>query len=160
MSCIRIGMADYGVSKAPDVLVTIGLGSCVGVTLYDPVLKVGGLAHIMLPCSHQYSANSTKGKFADTAIDVVLEKLKAMGAVTDRLVSKLAGGARMFEIKSSDERLKIGDRNIEAAIKVLKSRGIPIVAKDVGGTYGRTIELHLEDGSLVVKTIGRGVKIL
>lgn len=160
MNRIKVGMADYKVAVAPDILMTIGLGSCVGITLYDPVLKIGGMAHIMLPCSTNYSNNFNKAKFADTAIEILLKELIEMGAVTRRLVSKIAGGARMFEIRSTDERMKIGERNVEAATKVLESKGIPIVAKDVGGTYGRTIELNLEDGSLLVKTIGHGEKIL
>lgn len=160
MNRIKVGMADYKVAKAPDILMTIGLGSCVGITLYDPVLKVGGMAHVMLPWSTNYSNNLNKAKFADTAIEMLLKDLVDIGAITKRLVSKVVGGAKMFEIKSSDERMKIGERNVEAAIKILELKGIPIVAKDVGGTYGRTIELNLEDGSLLVKTIGHGEKIL
>ncbi|MGB4314045.1 MAG: chemotaxis protein CheD [bacterium] len=159
---IRVAMADLGIARAPAILMTIGLGSCVGVTLYDPVIKLGGLAHIVLPYQRMGSADGKPGKYADRAIAFLLEELISRGAVKQRLEAKLAGGAQMFANKGSEtsEILKVGQRNVEAARKILGEIGIKIVAADTGGNYGRTIELETETGALRIKTIAHGEKYI
>lgn len=157
---IIVGMADLNVCKTPGVLTTLGLGSCVGITFWDKTTKIGGMAHVMLPDSTQIKNNSNRAKFVDTAIVELLTKLKSMGIRMTTVEAKIAGGAQMFAITTDNEKMKIGDRNIEATLKILKILNIPIVAKDVGLNYGRTIELHTDTGKLVVKTIGHGVKTL
>ena len=121
---IKVGMADLNVCKAPDGLTTLGLGSCIGLTLYDPVTKIGGMVHYMLPDSTKVSNNSNKAKFADTGIDELLEKVIAAGASRSRLVAKIAGGAKMFEVSGLSDVGNIGARNAEAAKKILKEKGI------------------------------------
>lgn len=155
---IKVGMADLNIAKSPDVLTTLGLGSCVGITLYDPVVKIGGLAHIMLPDSTQIKNNSNIAKFADTGIDKLIKDLIANGAKSNRLVAKIAGGAHMFEFKNMSDMMRIGTRNIMAVIEILEAYHIPILGNDTGSNYGRTIELHTSTGILVVKTIGHGIK--
>ena len=118
---IKVGMADLNVCKAPDGLTTLGLGSCIGLTLYDPVTKIGGMVHYMLPDSTKVSNNSNKAKFADTGIE---ELLIAAGASKTRLVAKIAGGAKMFEVSGLSDVGNIGARNAEAAKKILKEKGI------------------------------------
>ncbi len=125
----------------------------------DP--KTAGLAHIMLPSSKLIKNNQNKAKFADTAVESLLELMMKMKAKKERIVAKIAGGAQMFSFKgSASDFLNIGERNVQATIEVLRQHGIPIVAQDTGGNYGRTIELHAANGILVVRTIGHGVKIL
>lgn len=155
---IKVGMADLSTAREPDILTTLGLGSCVGIALYDPVVKIGGLAHIMLPDSKQIKNNENKAKFADTAIEVLLQQMINEGARKTRLVAKIAGGAHMFEFKNMDDMMRIGTRNVMAVTACLEAYRIPIIASDTGSNYGRTVELHTATGVFVVKTIGHGVK--
>lgn len=155
---IKVGMADLNVCKAPDVLTTLGLGSCIGICLYDAKRKVAGMAHIMLPSSEQVRNNTNRAKFADTAIDFLIEKMKEAGANTTQLECKIAGGAQMFAFASGNETMQIGLRNAEAVRDKMKKLGIKIKADDTGGNFGRTIELNSENGALLIKTIGHGVK--
>jgi chemotaxis protein CheD len=157
---IRVGMADLKVACHPSILTTLGLGSCIGITLYDSKKKIIGMAHIMLPSSKIATANTNRAKFADTGIVDLLEKMTALGAERKEIVSKIAGGAQMFNFAGSNETLKIGARNSEAVKQVLNELRIPIVAEDIGGNHGRTIEISSEDGKLMVKTIGYGIKYL
>lgn len=158
---IKVGMADLKVIAGDGILVTLGLGSCVGIALYDRTTKTAGLAHIMLPSSKLIRNNQNKAKFADTAVEYLLELMLRMKAKREFITAKIAGGAQMFSFKgSASEVLNIGERNVQATIEVLRYHNIPIVAQDTGGNYGRTIELHADSGVLVVKTIGHGVKIL
>ena len=95
---IKVGMADLNICKAPDTITTLGLGSCIGIALLDPVTKIGGLAHIMLPDSTKMKNNSNIAKFADTGIVELVRRMTEAGAAKSRLVAKIAGGARMFEV--------------------------------------------------------------
>ncbi len=155
---IKVGMADLQVMSHPGVLTTLGLGSCVGVALYDPYTKIIGLAHIMLPSSENSRNNKNKAKFADTGISEVIKKMMEIGASKNAMEAKLAGGAQMFSFSSMSEIMRIGERNIIAARGKLSEMGIRIVSEDVGGNFGRTIELHSDSGKLLVKTIGHGKK--
>ena len=155
-----VGMADMKLVKDPGALTTLGLGSCVGIALYDPVVKIAALAHCMLPEAAQFQNNSNTAKFVDTAIEQLVQDMEKLGALKRRIVAKLAGGAQMFAFSSSNENLRIGDRNVDAANKILKQMGIPIVSSDVRENYGRTVELFAADGSLIIKTIGKGVKTI
>ncbi|HHW56571.1 MAG TPA: chemotaxis protein CheD [Clostridia bacterium] len=156
----RVGMADAKVTQSPGILTTIGLGSCVGIVLYDPITKISGLVHIMLPYSNKISDNSNKLKFADTGIQFLIDEMIKLGANSKRLVSKIAGGSQMFSSKLNSDIMNIGERNVTATKEVLEKIGIPIVAEDVGGNYGRTIEFYSEDGKLLIKTIGYGIKYI
>ncbi len=158
LEVIRVGMADIKVACHPAILTTLGLGSCVGITLYDKKKKIIGMAHIMLPSSKIASANTNRAKFADTGIVDLLAEMVSLGANRKEIVSKIAGGAQMFNFAGSNETLKIGARNAEASKLVLKELGIPVVSEDTGGNHGRTIEISSEDGKLMVKTIGYGIK--
>ncbi len=157
---VKVGMADLNVSSHPGVLTTLGLGSCVGVALYDRSKKIIGLAHVMLPSSLQSRNNSNIAKFADTAIVKLLEDMVKMGAKKENLVAKLAGGAQMFALNQSSDLMRIGFRNVAASKEKLQELRIPVIAEDTGGNYGRTIELYSEDGKLAIKTVGHGVKYI
>lgn len=156
---ITVGMADYKTSKTPDILMTAGLGSCIGICIYDPVEKVGGMAHIMLP-----SANGNQGtnqaKYADTAVELLIQDILRLGAHKIRLRAKIAGGAQMFSFPGKPNVLRIGDRNAEAVGAELKRFGIPLLVADVGGSFGRTIHFDVGTGDLKVRTINHGEKVI
>ena len=157
---IRVGMADMNICVAPDAITTLGLGSCVGIVLYDSVTKIAGLAHIMLPDSTQIRCNENVANFADTGIDELIVRLEKKGVPRSRLVAKIAGGAQMFALSSENSMLCVGKRNVEATKNKLKSLGIRILAEDTGNSYGRTIEFYPETGELLIKTVGKEPKIL
>lgn len=152
---IRIGIAEYAVSRKPVVLRTAGLGSCVGVIIYDQERGLSSMAHVMLPDS-AISRDITVevGKFADTAVTELVKRLRQGGAI--RLRAKIAGGAQMFQFKYEHESMRIGERNIAAVKAALQQAKIPLVAEDVGGTNGRTIEFHSNSGRLVIRTVNVG----
>ena len=155
---IKVGMADYKVGRAPDTLISYGLGSCIGISLYDPQTKIGGLLHIMLPDSNQSRANENRAKFADTGIPDMLNELIRMGAAKSRLVAKLAGGSPMFAFANASDIMRVGLRNASASKEILKKLSIPIVGEDTGGNYGRTVQIDLSTGVYKVKTIDKGDK--
>lgn len=151
---IKVGMADLKVCKAPDNLTTIGLGSCIGIAMFDPVTKVTGLAHIMLPDSTQIRNNSNIAKFADTGIQKLLEDMIKAGASKTRIKAKIAGGAKMFDMGGSNT-INVGQRNAEASRAKLKELGISLVAEDCGLNFGRTVEIYSENGDFLIKAVGK-----
>lgn len=157
---IKVGMADLNICKAPDMITTLGLGSCIGIALYDPTLKLGGLAHIMLPDSRKMKNNTNIAKFADTGIDELVRRMIVEGAVQRRLVAKIAGGAKMFEVSGVSEVGNIGARNAEASRQKLRELGIPLLAEDTGLNFGRTVELYCNTGEFHIKSVGKELKII
>ncbi|MCR5585801.1 MAG: chemotaxis protein CheD [Lachnospiraceae bacterium] len=151
---IKIGMADLAVCLPPDSITTLGLGSCIGCVLYDPVSKVSGMVHVMLPDSTKIRNNENIAKFADTGVQALFDQVIAAGASKSRLIAKIAGGAQMFAFKTDNEMLKVGERNAEGVIKKLNELKIPIKAQDTGGHLGRTIEFYPENGDLLIKSVG------
>lgn len=160
-SIIKVGMADLAVGTKEDILITMGLGSCVGVVLYDRILKIGGMAHFMLPDSKQIKNNSNRAKFADTAIEDLIKTMVACGGKKSRFTAKIAGGAKMFECLNKNLPLgNIGEFNAIAAKKILAENRIPILIEDVGQNYGRTIEFNCENGELKIRSVGKKEKIV
>nr|WP_092068282.1 chemotaxis protein CheD [Dendrosporobacter quercicolus]NSL47036.1 chemotaxis protein CheD [Dendrosporobacter quercicolus DSM 1736]SDL73526.1 chemotaxis protein CheD [Dendrosporobacter quercicolus] len=157
---IKVGMADYKVGRNPASLISYGLGSCVGIALYDPVTKIGGLAHIMLPDSTQARSTDNPAKFADTALPLMLSDMLKLGAMKFRIAAKIAGGAQMFTFANATDIMRVGERNTEAVKAVLKKIDVKIIADDTGGNYGRTVELKLDAGIYRIKTIDKGEKEL
>lgn len=157
---IKVGMADLNVCSGSDSITTLGLGSCVGIVLWDPRAKVCGMAHIMLPDSKSIKNNKNVAKFADSGIDELLKRVLAKGARRQNLVAKIAGGARMFSIQNKTDLISIGERNVEASRKKLKELNIPLKASDTGETYGRTVTFYPESGEYHIKRVGKEVKII
>jgi chemotaxis protein CheD len=157
---IKVGMADLNVCVSPNAITTLGLGSCVGIVLYDPVKKVAGMVHIMLPDSTKILNNENKAKFADTGIDLLIRRMMEIGADRRILIAKIAGGAQMFAFSNNSDMMRIGERNVEATKLKLAQLGIGIRAEDTGANYGRTIEFYPENGSLLIKSVGKERKIL
>ena len=152
---IKIGMAELNVCLPPDAITTLGLGSCVGVVLYDPGKKISGMVHVMLPDSTKIKNNENRAKFADTGIQDLYDAVIKLGAVKRSLVAKIAGGAQMFAFKSDNDMLRVGDRNVEATLKKLGELGIPVIAQDTGKNSGRTIEFYPDTGELLIKSVGK-----
>ncbi len=159
---IKVGMADLKVVSAPDGLITMGLGSCVAVVLRDPLTKVGGMVHIMLPDSNalKNTKDTNLAKFADTGIEELIRQMEVKGAKKSRMTAKLAGGATMFAVSVKKEWSMIGDRNVNACKKVLAVLKIPVLAESTGGTYGRTVIFYPETGEYHVKAVGKELQII
>jgi chemotaxis protein CheD len=153
-----IGIADLKVSRNPSKLVTVGLGSCVGIVLHDPSARVGALIHAMLPSVKYSKSKDNRAKFVDTAVPMAIEEMEKLGARRYRITAKLVGGARMFT--EYENGAFIGDRNIQAAKNILKEHGVKIIARNTGGTIGRTVEFDISTGKVLVKTAVEGVKEL
>lgn len=158
---VKVGMAEYKIARPPDKLITAGLGSCIGICLWDNKAQLGALAHIMLPTGG-FSRGSSRNhaKFADTALQMVLEELDKDGISANRLVAKIAGGAQMFKFLGESDIMKIGLRNVQAVEENLKKHNIKMVARDVGGSVGRTIVFDPATGELSIKTLGNGERVI
>lgn len=154
---IVVGISDLNVAMDGDILVTYALGSCVGICLYDPVSKIAGLSHIMLPAISDFNdPKSQKEKYADAAIEMLLNKMVGIGALKIRIRAKIAGGAQMFAPINNTTLAAIGERNVLAVKNELMRLKIPIVAEDTGKNYGRTLYLDSTDGSMKIKSINKG----
>ena len=159
-NAIKVGMADLNIAKSPDSLTTLGLGSCIGLTLYDPVAKIGGLVHYMLPESTKLKNNSNIAKFGDTGIRELYKKMIEKGASPTRMVAKIAGGAKMFEVSGLSSVGNVGERNAEEAKIILKELKVRLVAEDTGLNYGRTVVLNCENGEYLIKSVGKPQKVI
>lgn len=157
---VRVGIADLNTVYSPNKIITIGLGSCVGIALYDKVHSIGGLAHIMLPDSSQFKEVTKPLKFADLAIPILLKELEKIGCAKRNLVAKIAGGASMFNFSDKSMISDIGKRNSEAVIKALNQLNIPIIGQDIGGNKGRTMILDAKNGNVIIRIVGQGIKEL
>lgn len=160
ISEIQVGIADYKVARNPGRLITLGLGSCVGVSLYDPVVKVGGLLHVMLPDSTQFNNVTKPAKFADLGIPLMIKSMQLTGAIAGRLQAKLVGGAQMFSGLDDKLTLNIGQRNTEKSREVLKKLGIPVLCEEVGGNRGRTVILDTQTGEVYVRILGNKLRVI
>lgn len=155
---VRIG--EIRVSSASSMLFTVGLGSCVAIALYDADAKVGGLAHAMLPHPRDGRGDAPAGRFAVTAVEELIDQMVRHGAKRKRLRARLAGGASMFRDVLEGDGLRLGRRNVEAALEALQSAGITVDGQDVFGTYGRSVFLRTSDGKLLVTSVKHSDVIL
>ena len=147
-----VKMADHAVGDENTVLATLGLGSCIGVALYDKYSQIGGLVHIMLP---ENPGGKKTVKYADTGIPYLISEMDKIGAKKRRLSAKIVGGAGMFKSESGDSVMKIGARNIEAVKETLQGESIKIIGSDVGKDYGRSMYFYPDDGRVEVKSFSR-----
>ncbi|MGH4141122.1 chemotaxis protein CheD [Clostridium sp.] len=153
---IKVGIADLNVTFAPNRLITVGLGSCVGIAIFDKGLGIGGLAHIMLPDSLQFNKITNEMKFADLAIPILVENMIKKGAKLKNMRAKIAGGASMFNFPDKSIVMDIGNRNGIAVKNALKILSIPILSEDIGGNKGRTLIFDTTNGLLSIRTVGMG----
>ena len=155
---IKVGIAQMDVVRAPNTIRTSGLGSCVGVILYDESKQIAGLIHVMLPDSSLGRSDVVNvAKFADTGIKALIELLKLEGVHAFKLKAKIAGGAQMFQFTSDKDSMRIGPRNVEAVKAELRKNSIPLVAEDTGGYSGRIIEFDPITSKLNTRTVNQGV---
>ncbi|MCB7306092.1 chemotaxis protein CheD [Bariatricus massiliensis] len=157
MESIVVGIAEGKVVKAPQVLVSYALGSCVGVCLYDAKNRIAGMAHVMLPDRSASTAGNNEYKFADEGIRRLLREMKWHGAQEQYITAKIAGGAKMFAFSKLE--FEIGAKNVESVKKTLKELGIKLVGEDVGKNYGRTVLLYGDSGSVEVRSL-KGIKLV
>ncbi len=158
---ITVGLGEVFATDNPSVsLACFGLGSCIGLCAYDPVAKVAGMAHIVLPESNHSGQGGTSTKFADVAVPVLLEEMRKLGALKSRVIVKLVGGAQMILSLEFDSSFEMGLRNLKMTKKALTSEGIRPVASDTGGNQGRTVWLYADSGRVMVRTAGQTAKEL
>ena len=153
-----IGIADMKMAKGEGMLVTYALGSCIGICLHDPVLKLGALVHIMLPLNME-AGRKNPMKYADTGIRETLRLMESKGASRSRITAKIAGGAKMFDV-GSNSLGNIGQRNIESVHANLKKEGIRLLKEDVGGGVARTLLFDVNSGLGCVRSYGRAELII
>lgn len=158
-TCIRVHVADYAVATSGTIS-TVGLGSCVAIILYDPVAKVGGLAHVLLPTEAMSRDRSNPAKFPATVVPILLDRMRDLGAIGNRLRAKIVGGASMFGNLIPPGGVNIGERNVAAVRQVLAGAKIPIVAEDTGSDYGRSVYLNVADGAVEVRSVRKGSRVL
>jgi chemotaxis protein CheD len=154
---IIVRVADLQVGGAGDLLVTVGLGSCIAIVLHDAAAKVGGLAHVLLPSPALGRRDGNPAKTPHTAVPRLLELMAARGASSRRITARLAGGASMFAALAPPGTIQMGERNVVASRQVLNSHAIPVVGEAVGGDYGRTVRLDVAGGSLEIRSVAHGV---
>ncbi len=157
---VRVGIADSAIVSSPDKLITMGLGSCIGIALYDKEKRIAGLVHIMLPDSRQFKEIVNPLKYADLGVDVLLKEMIAYGCSKENITAKIAGGASMFNFPDKKIISDIGKRNSEAVINAINNLSIPIIGEDIGGNKGRTMIFESEDGAVTIRSIGSNLRNL
>jgi len=149
-----VTVADWAADQGSVDLLTLGLGSCVAIMLYDKDAKVGGMAHVLLPSRSLARDASNPAKFPETAVPLLLQRMTRLGAEPRRIVAKLAGGASMFAALMTPGTIQMGERNIVASRNALRDADVPVTAEAVGGAQGRSVRFHLADGSVEIRTVG------
>lgn len=153
---IVVGMADMRMTKDPEaVLVSYALGSCLGITLYDPVVKAGGILHFMLPNSKidPQRALHNPWMFADTGIPRFFKEAYKLGGEKERMCIKVVGGSQVMD---DSGYFNIGEKNYQALRKIFLLNHVETHAEDIGGRVNRTIRLEVQSGRVRVKTSGEG----
>ena len=159
MSDLRVRVADYAVGKAPIVISTIGLGSCVAIAIYDRLTRIGGMAHVLLPSEGLSRDKDNRAKFPGTAVPLLLVEMRKLGA-RGPYTAKIAGGSSMFGALIPSGGINMGERNVVSSRQALNDAGIPLAGQDVGGDYGRSVYFHLEDGRVLVRSLKSGDRAL
>jgi chemotaxis protein CheD len=157
---VIVKVADWAAERGDGVIVTLGLGSCVAIMLHDPERRAGAMAHILLPSRSLAHDTTNLAKFPESAVPLLVERLKALGAEPRRLVAKLAGGASMFSQLMTPGTIQMGERNIVAARNALRAASIPIVREAVGGERGRSVRFHVNDGRVEIRSVGADADVI
>lgn len=155
-----VRVADLRTGTDQDVLITVGLGSCVAILLHDPVAHVGGMAHVLLPSPALSRQDGNPAKFPQTAVPRLLELMGQQGAITRRMSARLVGGASMFASLASPGTIQMGERNVVACRQALYQEGLVLTGEATGGDYGRTVRLWVSDGRVEITTVAHGVQTL
>jgi chemotaxis protein CheD len=151
---ITVGLGEAVISRNPeDVLVAFGLGSCLGIAFYDPLMKIGGLLHAVLP-EYVINSHAPGERFVDTGIENLLKQMAAAGAIQASLQIRMVGGANMLVSSELSRTFDIGTRNLAAAYKTFERLRLKLACQEVGGNTGRTVRLYVADGRMTVRSIG------
>ena len=159
MNKLTVGIADMKMARDEGVLITYALGSCIGICLYDPFIRLGALVHVMLPLNMEANRTSPL-KYADPGIRLTISKMEQRGARRSRLVAKIAGGAKMFDVAGNGSLGSIGQRNIDSVHQVLQQERVRLLREDVGGRSARTLLFDVATGEGCIKVVGKAEKIL
>jgi chemotaxis protein CheD len=160
MTTLRVKVADFAVGRNGDtVIATVGLGSCVAIALYDPATRVGALAHVLLPSESMARDKTNRAKFPSAAVPMLLAEMKGLGS-NGGVGARLVGGASMFASLLPTGGVNIGERNVTASRAALAAAGVPLLAEDVGGDYGRSVYFHLADGRIEVHSLKAGRRVI
>lgn len=152
----RVKIAEWAVVAAPARIITIGLGSCVAIVLHDAKARVGGMAHVLLPSPSASDDRSTPGKFPSTAVPMLLDEMKALGA-RGPITARLVGGASLFgTLLTQDGARAIGVRNVEASRAALADANVRVVGELVGGDVGRSVYFEVDSGRVNVRSMRDG----
>jgi chemotaxis protein CheD len=157
---VVVKVADWAAERGDDVLVTLGLGSCVAIMLHDAQARAGAMAHILLPSRSLAHDASNPAKFPETAVPLLIERLRTLGADPRRLTAKLAGGASMFSQLMTPGTIQMGERNIVAARNALRAASIPVAGEAVGGERGRSVRFHVSDGRVEIRSVGADAQVI
>lgn len=166
---IRVGLAELKVSNDSSVLTCSGLGSCVAVIMHDPVARVGGIAHVMLPGKAPDFKGETPGRYAVTAVELLLREMENAGASKERISCKIVGGSRMFKIHTDPSgevpqgyprSVSIGERNVASVKSSIIGAGLKISAEHTGGNYGRSVRFYVESGKVEITSITMGSAVI
>jgi chemotaxis protein CheD len=161
MTHLRVQVAEWAVAQGDTLITTLGLGSCVAIAIHDPLTRIGGLAHILLPERTVARPSSNPAKFAETAVPLLIAEMQRLGAApSHRLQARLAGGASMFAALLQMGGLNVGERNVIASRAALERAGVSVVGEDIGGDYGRSVYFHLRDGRCEVRSLKRGTNVI
>ncbi|HVF33981.1 MAG TPA: chemotaxis protein CheD [Candidatus Saccharimonadia bacterium] len=160
MTTLRVKVADFAVGRDGEtVIVTVGLGSCVAIALYDPRTRVGGLAHVLLPSETMARDRTNRAKFPSAAVPLLLAEMRSLGC-NGGVGARLVGGASMFASLLPTGGVNIGERNVAASRAALAAAGVPLLGEDVGGDYGRSVYFHLADGRVEVHSLKAGRRVI
>ncbi len=160
MKEVIVKVADWAAERGDGVLVTLGLGSCVAIMLHDAQTNAGAMAHVLLPSISLARDITNRAKFPETAVPLLIERLKGLGADPRRLVAKLAGGASMFGQLVTLGTIQMGERNLLASRSALRAAAIPIIRESVGGERGRSVRFHVKDGRVEIRSVGADVNVI
>lgn len=155
---INVSLAEIKTAGKPYILATPSVGSCVAIVLYDELIGVGSMAHIMLPDINLVKSRKNKAKFANTAVEIMLKELIDLGAARRRIRAKIVGGSNMFPTVNRNSAIHIGARNVAAVKRELREKRIRLAAEDTGGNYGRSLQFFLESGVVRIKSLLHGEK--
>lgn len=156
MGTITVKIADLQIAKSPDVLVTYALGSCIGISMFDKLKRVGCLGHIMLPGDEKTDTSKTPMKFATSCIPMMVDEMVKNGCAKSNIEARIAGGASLVQFSNESSLSNIGFRNAAAVKRTLLRSGIRIVAEDTGKDFARTMYLDTNTGVVTIKTYGKG----
>jgi len=149
----RVAISEWVVAESPEILVCYGLGSCLGIAVYDRANRIGGLAHTLLPSQPRDDTMRRPGRFVDSAIELIRNELIYRGSLPESLTAKIVGGANMFEMFNHPVGTGVGTRNIDAARATLGKLGIPLIGEDIGANFGRSMEFDLATGEVRICTV-------